>query len=110
MGGVACVVIINGNKAYASVEVLAETYKHVNIYNLEAAINASCAVVPYASLYMRSEDSYLNNDVVQPIVDLHDRIINELPLVTKESAQSLVDELASLLFSASFAVADALEE
>lgn len=110
MGGAACVVIINGNKAYASVEELGEKYKHVNTYFLEAAINASCAVVPYASLYLRSIHSYLNNSFMQPIIDLHERINTELPLVSKENAQSLVYELGNLLFSASNAIADAVEE
>jgi hypothetical protein len=109
LGGSACVVIINGNKAYAYVEELAERYNQVNAYQLEAALNASCAVVPYASLYLEANDGYLGNEFTQPIIDLHRRIINELPFVEKDKAQALVNELAKALFEASEAVILATE-
>lgn len=100
MGGAACVIIINGNRAYGVVEDFAETYKTVNVNMLEAAIEASCSVTPYTSLYLQGESKELENQYTQPIIDLHNRIINELPVVEKANAQVLVDQLTDLLFLA----------
>lgn len=110
MGGSACVIIINGNKAYAAVEDLADKYRNININMLEASITASCNVVPYVSLYLKIENGYLIESLTQPIIDIHARIINELPLVEKSDAQKLVDELAELLFAASEQVATIIED
>jgi len=101
MGGAACIIIINGNRAYGTVEDLAEKYHQVNINNLEAAIQASCNVVPYTSLYLEINGGDLPENVTQPIIDIHNRIINELPVVDRVNAQNLVNELTSLLFAAS---------
>lgn len=102
MGAGACKIIIDGGKAYAAVENLADRLHNVNTYGLESAINVSCNIVTYVSLYLRIGHSYmLTNEYTQPIIDLHDRIIHELPIVEKEEAQQLVDELANQLYVAS---------
>lgn len=101
MGGAACVVIINGNRAYATVENLAENYNNVNLHKLYAAINASCEVVTYASLFLISKGEYLSTNYTDPIIALHTRIIDELSYVKmkKKDLQNVVDELANLLFT-----------
>ena len=100
MGAAACVIIINGNQAYASVENLADRYHNVSINNLEAAITASCSLTSYVSLFLQIRNDYLEVNYSQPIIDLHRRIITELANVERQNAQNLVDELASLLFTA----------
>lgn len=107
MGGAACVIIINGNKAYGVVEDFAENNRQVNVSMLEAAIEASCNVTPYASLSLQINDQYLDEIYTQPIIDIHNRIINELPMIEKSDAQKLVDELTSLLFAASETIVNA---
>lgn len=101
MGGSACIIIINGGKAYAAVEELADRFNQVNTYHLEAAITVSCNLVPYVSQYLHTSNKYLPEDYMHPIINLHTRIINELYIVQKADAQSLVDELAKELFAAS---------
>lgn len=110
MGGAACIIIINGNKAYGIVEDLAEKYSQVNTNNLEAAINTSCSIIPYVSLFLQHEGSYIETIYTQPIIDLHNRIIVELPLISRQEAQKLVDELTELLFAASEQVANVIED
>lgn len=109
MGGAPCIIIINGNKAYGVVENFAEKFNTVNVNDLEAAIDASCSVTPYVSLYVQAERKYLEDKYTQPIIDLHNRIINELPVVQRAEAQTLVDELTKLLFEASFNLASVID-
>lgn len=101
MGGAACIIIINGNQAYSAVEKLTDRFHNVDVNDLEAAINASCDLTSYVSLYLHQEDKYLGVEYTQPIINLHRRIIDELAIVQHQAdAQILVNELAKLLFAA----------
>lgn len=102
MGGTPCkIIIIEGNLAYAVVEAIADKYHQVNTLFLEAAIRASCEGVHQASIY--SAITHYGNpsdETLNKIIELHGRIVNELPLVAKDEAQELVDSLTDALFAA----------
>lgn len=104
MGKAPCAIIISeGNNSYAATEILAKKYPHyVETTFLQAAIQASCSEISYASLYftIEKEESKLSSEYTLPIIQLHERIFTELPLVSKHDAQRLVDELAEKLMKA----------
>jgi len=103
MGDSACqVIIIEGENALATVNIFSNKHPQVETAFLIAAIEASCEGIHHASLYflIEDEEDKLNSTYTQPIIDLHNRIINELPEVISHEAQVLVDELSSKLFTA----------
>lgn len=108
MGDSACQIIITeGNNAYAATEIFADRFKEVETAFLQAAIQASCTGIIHASLHFTIEGEYnkLTAEYTHPIIELHERIVTELPLVTdKHKAQPLVNDLTKLLMSAIRAV------
>lgn len=106
MGGASCqIIIINGTLAYGVVENFAEENSFAKTYNLEAAIKASCNAISHASLYFAIESEYrLTSTYTQPIIDLHNRIIQTLPNIDKHQdkhvVQTLLDKLTEELIVA----------
>ena len=101
MGGVPCLIIIqDGQLAYAATEELGLKYSHVDTIFLEAAIKASCESISFVALYLHIDDEYIAENYTKPIIDLHNRIILEFPIVTKSDVQALVDELFDKLMIA----------
>lgn len=102
MGGSACAaIIIDGNIGYGIVEEFGSKHPSINVFNLEAAVQASCSGILHASLYFHIEEDYskLTSEYTQPIIDLHSRL-HELKTVDKQHAQELVDELTTKLNTA----------
>lgn len=102
MGGGACqIIIIGGNQAYGVIEQFSEDHSQIETAKLESAVRASCQAIEHASLYFVIEDEEkLTRDYTDPIINLHDRIIFELPKANKKDAQILVDNLTRDLFAA----------
>jgi len=102
MGGTACkIIIIEGNLAYAVTEAIADKYHQVNTLLLESAIKASCDGVHQASIYSAIKNyEFPEESTLEKIINLHGRIVNELPMVSRDEAQELVDTLTDALFSA----------
>ena len=102
MGSTACkIIIIEGNLAYAVTEAIADKYHQVNTLLLEAAIRASCDGVHQASIYSAIKNYGVPQDpTLEKIINLHGRIVSELPLVARDEAQELVDTLTEALFTA----------
>lgn len=101
MGGAACAeVILGGNLAYGVAERFKEKFPAINTFKLESATRASCEVVSYASLYFTMEGKdKLTANYTEPIQDLHNRIINELPSAGADS-QNLINGLTNHLIEA----------
>lgn len=101
MGGSPCaVVILEGNLAYGVVAKFSEKHPIINVYKLEAALEASCQSIVFAGIYyFLQEDEHISAEYTQPIIDLHARIKNELPNATGD-LQNLVNELANHLIEA----------
>jgi|SRR6185295_6422430 len=113
MGAGACQIIItNGNLAYGVVENLADDYRNISTISLEAAINASCQSTLHASLYFVGEGAYhkITSEYTQPIIDLHNEIINDLPLVEKGKVQEAIDDLTNKLIRATKKLADLFDD
>lgn len=102
MGDTACkIIIIEGNIAYAVTEAITDKYHQVNTLLLEAAIEASCTGVHHSSLYgaIKNYGSPANT-TLQKIINLHGRIVSELPFAAKDEVQELIDNLTDELFAA----------
>lgn len=106
MGGAPCLIIImDGNLAYGVVDKFRDKHSNINTFKLESAIKASCESIAFAGIYYYLEtDSHISIDYTQPIIDLHERIIQELgtPSVNLSEAntQNMVDQLAKQLIVA----------
>lgn len=105
MGGSACQVIITeGNNAYAATEIFAKRFPEIETAFLESAIQASCSGILHASLYFTMEEAYhmLNEEYTQPIINLHNKIVNELPsfMGDKLEGKKLIDKLSTRLMEA----------
>lgn len=101
MGGAPCLIIImDGNLAYGVVSKFNDKHPQVSTYKLEAAIEASCQSISFAGLYyFLAEKEHISTVYTKPIIDLHQRIINELPNADN-NAQNLVNSLANQLIEA----------
>lgn len=107
MGAAACQeIIIEGNIGYGVVEVFSEEHPHINTFNLEAAIQASCQGALHASLYLlgEGEENKFSSDYTQPIIDIHKEIVDKLSTVNKHADKSnlqpMIDDLTSRLEAA----------
>lgn len=111
MGGVPCLIIIqDGDKAYSIVEKFKDKHPAINTYKLEAAINASCDSISFAGIYyFLKEEKSIENSYTKPIIDLHARIINELPQADND-AQNLVNSLAKQLWEATYKLRELFNE
>lgn len=101
MGGAPClVVILDGNIAYGVISRFNSKHPNINVTKLEAAVEASCESISFAGIYYYLvNDDHISETYTQPIIDLHNRIKNELPSADND-AQNLVSSLANQLIEA----------